>query len=137
MIPEYQKNESWQKIVKKFGRNYLRFSRSNLVLASLTWHTPFLELFMSGNFGSRKLKVHFVCLIQKWSKWVKNTRNENRSKSFIKRMQQGHRDQTESNFPDNDVELFMRRVIDFDNKKNRKRTGFKGRKSNKVKIHLC
>ena len=48
-------------------------------------------------------------------------------------MQQGQRDQTESNFADNDVELFMRGVIDFDNKKNRKRTGFKGRKTQKGK----
>ena len=48
-------------------------------------------------------------------------------------MQQGHKDQTESNFSDNNVELFMRRVIDFDNKKNRKRTGFKGSKKQKGK----
>ena len=48
-------------------------------------------------------------------------------------MQQGQRDQTESNLADNDVELFMRGVIDFDNKKNRKRTGFKGRKTQKGK----
>ena len=46
-------------------------------------------------------------------------------------MQQGQRDQTESNLADNDVELFMRGVIDFVNKKNRKRTGFKGRKTQK------
>ena len=51
-------------------------------------------------------------------------------------MQQGQRDQTESNFLDNDVELVMRGVIDFDNKKNSERTGFKGRKTQKVKIHL-
>ena len=49
-------------------------------------------------------------------------------------MQQGQRDQTESNFADNDVELFMRGVIDFDNKKNRISTGFKGRKTQKGKV---